>query len=146
MLITFFSNVGQLSTKCHYSVDRFLERLRVGLVLADDIQSLVRAGMKSIPDGVGRCAFLLSQSRIDRLMQSPVKLGEVSHDSVSINDRIVENLHGRSAYPLGANQNRRPFARRVIGYGHLQIASISDFAWSEAWKEDCMSESLTSAR
>jgi hypothetical protein len=105
LLITFFGNIGQLPTECHYGVNSFLKGVRVSLILTDNVESLVRPCTKGIPGGVGGGALLLSKSGINGLMQSSVKVCEVSYHPVPVDKRIVKDLHCRSAYPLGANQN-----------------------------------------
>jgi hypothetical protein len=144
--IASFGNVGQKLAKYYHVVVGALKGLRVGFVLFRDLKSLVRTLPKCIPYRVGGDPLLLGKGTVKGTLQRVLKFREVSYERSAISKRIGNDRQCRSAHPLGANQQYRPFTGRVIRHSHLQMPSIADFASSEAWNEGCISESLMSAR
>jgi hypothetical protein len=65
-------NVGQSRAKCHHGVNSLLKSIRVGLVLAGNVESLVGALSKGIPDGISGDTLLLRKSAINGFLQSPI--------------------------------------------------------------------------
>jgi hypothetical protein len=118
--IASFGNIGQSTAKCHHSIKILLKSKLVGLVLADDIESLVCTLAKGVPDGVGCFTLLLSESGVGGFLQRSVEIVVLHCDRLPVHARIVKNLQCRSAYPLETNQKCRPLTRRIIG-SHLQI-------------------------
>jgi hypothetical protein len=122
--ISSFGDVRKEIAKYHYIVMGLLQGFRVGLVLFGDIESLVRALAKRVPDGVGGLALLLDEGGLNGFLQSVVEISEMSDDCSTVSNCLVKNRDCGPAYPLEPNQELRPFTGRVIGDSHLQISSI----------------------
>jgi hypothetical protein len=135
-------NIGQSRAKRHHIVNSLLIGVRVGLVLAGDLESLVRALTKRIPDGIGGDTLLLSESGANGLLQSLIKIGVVAYGHVPVNDSVLKNLDCRSVYPLEANQKRRPFTGREVDHLHNCRIDLVATALASTTDRICGSELL----
>jgi hypothetical protein len=128
LFIPLFSDTGQEVAKCNHAVVGVLKGLRVGFILFRDLESLVCALTKCIPDGVGRRPLLRDKGTAKGALERFVKIREVRFGRSAISKSIGENRQCRSAHPLRTNQQRRPFTGRVIGHSHLHSRRIINVA------------------